>query len=230
MNLANKITLSRFPLTLLLLIAYSVSFFVPPELLHIFPTTHFTALDLACCLTFALIAATDGVDGHIARSRGMVTDFGKFMDPLADKFLIDGALIMLSAKMPWLCPPVLTVLLVGRDVMIDGVRMIAAKKGVVIPANLFGKAKTLAETIYIPFLFLRGFPFSYVDYFLDREDFLAWSSSGSTPGWQNTLGNSGEVGAMVWLLFLGVVTTLLSLTSGAIYACRAKEILKESAK
>ena len=81
MNLANKVTLSRFPLTLLLLIAYFISFFIPAPALYVIPMTHITILDLVCCVVFIIIAATDGVDGHIARSRNMVTDFGKYMDP-----------------------------------------------------------------------------------------------------------------------------------------------------
>lgn len=228
MNLANKITLSRFPLTLLLLIAYFVSFFIPAPFLYILPMTHFTILDLVCCLVFILIAATDSVDGNIARKRNLVSDFGKYMDPIADKFLINGTLIMLSAKMPWLCPPLFVVLIVGRDIVIDGVRMICGNKGVVIPANMFGKAKTVAESVYIPFLFLRGFPFQFIDYYYATSDFEEWRGLGGT--WQNSLGNSGEMAAMIWLCFLGALTTLLSLVSGGIYIYRARKTLKESAK
>lgn len=228
MNLANKVTLSRFPLTLLLLVTYFVSFFIPAPSLYIIPMTHMTILDLVCCVVFIVIAATDSVDGHIARSRNMVSDFGKYMDPLADKFLIDGTLIMLSAKMPMLCPPLFVVLLVGRDFIIDGIRMICGNKGTVIPANMFGKAKTVAETVYIPFLFLRGFPFQFIDYTYDRNAFDIW---GATDGlWQNSFGYDGEVAAMSWLLFLGVVTVLLSLISGGIYIYKARATLKESAK
>lgn len=229
MNLANKVTLSRFPLTLMLLVAYFVSFFIPTPSLYIIPMTHITILDLVCCIIFIVIAATDSVDGHIARSRNMVSDFGKYMDPLADKFLIDGTLIMLSAKMPMLCPPLFVVLLVGRDFIIDGVRMICGNKGVVIPANMFGKAKTVAETVYIPFLFLRGFPFQFIDYTYDNANFTQWGNM--TDGyWSNTLSYNGELSAMIWLLFLGVVTVLLSLISGGIYIYQARNTLKESAK
>lgn len=228
MNLANKITLSRFPLTLLLLITYFISFFIPAPFLYIIPMTHFTILDLVCCLVFIVIAATDSVDGHVARSKNMVSDFGKYMDPIADKFLINGTLIMLSAKMPWLCPPLFVVLIVGRDIVIDGVRMICGNKGVVIPANIFGKAKTVAESVYIPFLFLRGFPFQFIDYYYNNQDFIKWTQIGGY--WQDTLGNAGEMAAMIWLCFLGTITTLLSLISGGIYIYRARKILKESVK
>lgn len=229
MNLANKVTLSRFPLTLLLLIAYFISFFIPAPALYVIPMTHITILDLVCCVVFIIIASTDGVDGHIARSRNMVTDFGKYMDPLADKFLIDGTLIMLTAKMPWLCPPLFVVLLVGRDFIIDGLRMVCGTKGVVIPANIFGKAKTVAETVYIPFLFLRGFPFQFIDYVFDNKNFMNWTD-GTNGFWAQTMGCNGEISAMLWLDFLGIITVLLSLISGGIYIYNARKVLKESAK
>lgn len=228
MNLANKITLSRFPLTLLLLVAYFVSFYIPPQYLFIIPMTHFTILDLVCCVFFIVIAATDSVDGHVARSRNMVSDFGKYMDPLADKFLIDGCLIMISAKMPMLCPPLFVALLVGRDFIMDGIRMIAGKKGVVIPANIFGKAKTVAETVYIPFLFLRGFPFQFIDNALDNAAFVEWGEADG--GWTNSWSYSGETYAMTWCLILGGLTVILSLVSAIIYIYQAKDIIKESAK
>ena len=94
---------------------------------------------------FILISCTDWIDGYLARSRGEVTDFGKFMDPLADKILVTAALIALVelAVLPgW---PVLIIL--AREFIVSGIRMVAASKGTVIAASWYGKAKTVFQII-----------------------------------------------------------------------------------
>ena len=96
---------------------------------------------------FILISCTDWIDGYLARSRGEVTDFGKFMDPLADKILVAAALIALVelAVLPgW---PVLIIL--AREFIVSGIRMVAASKGEVIAASWYGKAKTVFQMIAI---------------------------------------------------------------------------------
>ncbi|MCI8425224.1 MAG: CDP-diacylglycerol--glycerol-3-phosphate 3-phosphatidyltransferase [Adlercreutzia sp.] len=102
---------------------------------------------------FILISCTDWLDGYLARSRGEVTDFGKFMDPLADKILVTAALIALVelAVLPgW---PVLIIL--GREFIVSGVRMVAASKGTVIAASWYGKAKTVFQIIAIVLFLLK---------------------------------------------------------------------------
>lgn len=96
---------------------------------------------------FILISCTDWIDGYLARSRGEVTDFGKFMDPLADKILVAAALIALVelAVLPgW---PVLIIL--AREFIVSGIRMVAASKGEVIAASWYGKAKTVFQMVAI---------------------------------------------------------------------------------
>lgn len=96
---------------------------------------------------FILLAATDGVDGYLARSRGEVSDFGKFMDPLADKILVAAALlslIELGVLPSW---PALVIL--TREFIVSGIRMVAASKGTVIAASWYGKAKTVTQIIAI---------------------------------------------------------------------------------
>lgn len=96
---------------------------------------------------FILISCTDWIDGYLARSRGEVTDFGKFMDPLADKILVAAALIALVelGTLPgW---PVLIIL--AREFIVSGIRMVAASKGEVIAASWYGKAKTVFQMIAI---------------------------------------------------------------------------------
>lgn len=96
---------------------------------------------------FILISCTDWIDGYLARSRGEVTDFGKFMDPLADKILVVAALlalIELDVLPTW---PVLIIL--AREFIVSGIRMIAASKGEVIAASWYGKAKTVFQIVAI---------------------------------------------------------------------------------
>lgn len=96
---------------------------------------------------FALISCTDWVDGYLARSRNEVTDFGKFMDPLADKILVTAALISLVELQVLPAWPVLIIL--AREFIVSGVRMVAASKGSVIAASWYGKAKTVSQIIAI---------------------------------------------------------------------------------
>lgn len=102
---------------------------------------------------FILISCTDWIDGYLARSRGEVTDFGKFMDPLADKILVTAALIALVelAVLPgW---PVLIIL--AREFIVSGIRMVVASKGTVIAASWYGKAKTVFQIIAIVLFLLK---------------------------------------------------------------------------
>ncbi|WP_288662787.1 CDP-diacylglycerol--glycerol-3-phosphate 3-phosphatidyltransferase, partial [uncultured Eggerthella sp.] len=96
---------------------------------------------------FILLAATDGLDGYLARSRGEVTNFGKFIDPLADKILVAAALlalIELGVLPSWVALVILT-----REFIVSGIRMVAASQGVVIAASWYGKAKTVAQIVAI---------------------------------------------------------------------------------
>ncbi len=96
---------------------------------------------------FILLAATDGLDGYLARSRGEVTNFGKFIDPLADKILVAAALlalIELGVLPSWVALVILT-----REFIVSGIRMVAASQGVVIAASWYGKAKTVTQIVAI---------------------------------------------------------------------------------
>lgn len=98
---------------------------------------------------FVIAIATDGIDGHIARSRGLVTDLGKILDPIADKLLTSGALICLSilGEVPWW----VTGLIVLREVGITVWRFVELGRGTVVPASSGGKLKTLVQAVAISF-------------------------------------------------------------------------------
>ena len=149
MNLPNKITLSR----ICLIPVFAVIFF-----LDRIPYNYCIA-----GIIFVIAACTDFVDGHIARSRGLVTNLGKFLDPIADKVLVSTALIFLLVR-----PETLTVLWQGdwvlvyagvcvavvlaRELIVSGFRMVAASTGLVLAADKIGKVKTTFQDIPIAML------------------------------------------------------------------------------
>ena len=129
MNLANKLTLMRVIL---------VPFFVAFMLIDAIPLNYLWAL-----LVFAIASITDMLDGKIARKYNLVTNFGKFMDPLADKLLVCSALICLIALDR--IPAWIVIVIISREFIISGFRLIAADNGVVIAASYWGKFKTVSQ-------------------------------------------------------------------------------------
>lgn len=103
--------------------------------------------EIATIVLFVLASLTDKLDGHLARKNKQVTDLGAFLDPLADKMLINLtflALVMLNLVPLWMFAVILI-----RDFAVDGLRMVSAGKGVTIPANIYGKVKTTVQMITI---------------------------------------------------------------------------------
>ena len=112
--------------------------------------------NIAALVIFAAASITDLLDGKIARKRNLVTNFGKFMDPLADKLLVCSALILLTAEGSL---PVLSVLIIiAREFIISGFRLIASDNGVVIAASYWGKSKTVSQMILCLVLILPTLP------------------------------------------------------------------------
>ena len=107
-------------------------------------------------IIFVVISCTDWLDGYLARSRGEVTDFGKFMDPLADKVLVVAALLVLIELGSLPSWPVL--IIVAREFIVSGVRMVAASKGEVIAASWYGKFKTVFQMIAIVLFVVKESP------------------------------------------------------------------------
>jgi CDP-diacylglycerol---glycerol-3-phosphate 3-phosphatidyltransferase len=103
--------------------------------------------DMLAAIVFAAAAFTDGLDGYIARSRGSVTTFGKLMDPLADKLLIIAplvSLVSLGRIAPWVA-----MVIIAREFAVTALRMLAVEQGVVIPASMLGKLKTITQVAAI---------------------------------------------------------------------------------
>ncbi len=163
MNLANRITLARIFLvpvvTFLLLIRYD---FWTVTINH--RTT--TGSEMIAALVFILAASTDGLDGYIARKRQLVTNFGKFLDPIADKLLISAVLISL-VEMQRLSAWV-AILIISREFAVTGLRLVAAVEGLVIAASRMAKWKTAVQIVTMVALMLNNFPFSLIHFPLDQ--------------------------------------------------------------
>lgn len=135
MNLPNKLTILRI--------------FLVPFIILCFYLPAAWGMWIAVAL-FVAAAVTDTVDGRYARAHNMVTDFGKFMDPIADKLLVNAVLIMLTAEGK--VPAVVTILFIAREFVVSGLRLVAASRGVVLAAGSLGKIKTTLQDIALPFL------------------------------------------------------------------------------
>ncbi|WP_165060194.1 CDP-diacylglycerol--glycerol-3-phosphate 3-phosphatidyltransferase [Adlercreutzia sp. ZJ154] len=149
-TLSNIITLIRICLVPVFVVALLSPW---PEWFGIAHLVDDQTKSLVAAAVFILISATDWIDGYLARKRNEVTDFGKFMDPLADKILVAAALLALvelSVLPAW---PVLIIL--AREFIVSGVRMIAASKNEVIAASWYGKAKTVAQIIAIVLFLIK---------------------------------------------------------------------------
>lgn len=134
MNLPNKLTLSRVVM---------VPFFVVFLLL----APRYSYFKWIALGIFIVASLTDLLDGKIARKYNLVTNFGKFMDPLADKLLVCSALIGLSSLQA--VPAWITIIIIAREFIISGFRLIAAEKGIVIAASMWGKWKTTFQMIML---------------------------------------------------------------------------------
>ena len=135
MNLPNKLTMLRVIL---------IPFFVVCELIP------YSWGKWAALVIFVAASITDKLDGTIARKYNLITNFGKFMDPLADKLLVCSALIALSDLNR--IPAWIVIVIIARDFIISGFRLIAAEKGIVIAAGWWGKIKTTVQMIMVGFL------------------------------------------------------------------------------
>ena len=156
---------------------------------------------------FVVASFTDFLDGYLARKNNQVTDLGKFLDPVADKLLVNSMVIFLIAPSlfakyaegqiisfnMWCA-----ILLIVRDIVVDALRFIAAQKKVVIAANIFGKLKTVFEMVAISFVLLNGFPFNYFD--------ASWPAGLHITD------------------FIVYITTLMSLISGVIYVIQNRKV------
>ena len=148
MNLPNKLTLTRIVLVPVFMIFVSLT-----SLDAVANGTFQPLYYLLAGIVFAAASFTDFLDGHLARKWNMVTDFGKFADPLADKLLTTVAFIYMMRD--GVCSPVVLCIILAREFAVSGLRMVAAgaKDGKVIAANMWGKVKTVLQMLTILFYY-----------------------------------------------------------------------------
>lgn len=186
MNIANQLTLLRMIL-------------VPVYIVLVYLGQPVWALAV-----FVIASLTDWLDGLLARKYHLVTNFGKFMDPLADKLLVTAALVLFTEQ--GLVPGWVTILILAREFAVTGLRVVASAQGRVIAASNFGKAKTVAQLVAIVVLL--------VSMSLPEFDMLKGTASFDFIG---TLGT--------WLIYLA---TLLTVVSGIDYLVKNRQFINSN--
>lgn len=167
MNLPNKLTVGRIAMVPLVVLIYLV---IPQDFCVISATNGLALRDVLAFLIFMLASLTDMFDGQIARKYHLITSFGKFFDPIADKMLVNTMLILLVYTHQ--ANIVAVLLMIARDLIVDGLRMLASQHGKVVSAGIYGKAKTVLQMFAILFLLLKNWPFVYLGLPLDQ--ILLW--------------------------------------------------------
>ena len=210
MNLPTKITVSRIAATVLLIITLFVLSFFPDLGTPVLGNTRIDLIFLIIFVFFVIASYTDHLDGKLARKNNQVTNLGKFLDPVADKLLVSSMLIFLACRdaFPYahlqtaIIPVWCVIIMVARDTVVDAMRFIAAQKGTVIAANIFGKMKTVLQMVAISCVLLNDFPFHYM-YPDNINPYLTVTA------------------------FLVYAATLVSFISGVIYVYQNRKVLSE---
>lgn len=159
MNIPNQLTISRILLIPIFILLLSFPFqWGEWNIGTVYlPVSHFAA-----ALIFILASTTDWIDGYYARKYNLVTNLGKFLDPLADKLLVSAALILLVQMGH--APAWVVIIIISREFAVTGLRLIAAGEGIVLAASKLGKIKTITQMIAISALLLYNFPFSFIGF------------------------------------------------------------------
>ncbi len=198
MNLPNKLTVLRICLIPFMMFFYFADF-IP------------YGIGKILALIFFIVAAfTDLLDGKIARSRNLVTNFGKFLDPIADKILTSTVFFLIIADgtipNPW--GAIIVTIIIAREFMVSALRLLAANRGVVLAADIWGKAKTMVQMIALPMAILLSF-FNTPSLSLNDTFVLVFE--------------------IITFVMLGIAT-VLTVVSGVNYLVKNKDCLKEDKK
>lgn len=172
MNLPNKLTVIRVLLVPLLILVYMFPYDttgINVPVYHILDTD-ISLVNIIILVIFIVASITDYFDGRIARSKKLITTFGKFADPIADKLLVNTIFLLLASdgKINIIIP----IIMISRDTIVDAIKMSAASKQVVVAASNLGKLKTVSQMIALCFLLVNNFPFSVLG--IDLATILAW--------------------------------------------------------
>lgn len=164
MNLPNKITMMRIVLSIMLLVLLVFPFDlcgVTWPTYQVFGSVTVSLQYLIGGVIFLVASITDFLDGNIARKRGIVTDFGKVMDAIADKVLVNGVLVVLACN--GLINLVIPVIIITRDIFVDSIKMVVGSKGKAVGASILGKLKTICMMSGLTLVFFYNLPFELVN-------------------------------------------------------------------
>lgn len=159
MNTANKLTIFRIVLIPLIVLVYifpynqfgiTIGYFTIDSVILSYK-------NVAILVLFLIASFTDFLDGYLARSKDMITTFGKFLDPIADKLLVNTLFILFARE--GLVPVVAVLIMIWRDTVVDAIRMLLAQQGMVMAAGYLGKAKTVLQMVAIVLVLLNNLPF-----------------------------------------------------------------------
>ncbi len=162
MNLPNKITMARIVLSILLIIFLIFPFdacglYLPKYQIGV------VSIELKYIIggvVFLIASLTDSLDGYLARSRNLVTDFGKVMDAIADKMLVNGILIVLACND--MINVAVPVIIITRDIAVDSIKMVAGQSGHAVGASILGKLKTICMMSGLTLVFFGNLPFEFI--------------------------------------------------------------------
>ena len=165
MNLPNKITLGRIIISIIILVLmifpfYNINYTFPKYL--VMGRVVIDLKYIICGILFIIASFSDFLDGRLARKNNVVTDFGKVMDAIADKILVNGVLIIMAVE--GIIPVVIPVVIVIRDIIVDSIKMVAGSKGKVIAASIWGKIKTICMMLGLSLLFFNNLPFELLNF------------------------------------------------------------------
>jgi CDP-diacylglycerol--glycerol-3-phosphate 3-phosphatidyltransferase len=192
MNLPNQLTIARLGLTVL------------------FVTAAYSGLAwkfTAAMLLFGVASLTDYLDGRIARKRGLVTSFGKLMDPLADKVLMAAAFVVLLDKESSTMPAWLVITVLTREFLVTGLRLVASSKGVILAADWLGKQKTIWQFVFALYLLAMH------------------ASAEPVMQWLRPLFALPGIGSRLMVPVLLAITLVITVWSGAAYVWRNRQLV-----
>ncbi|CDB28170.1 cDP-diacylglycerol-glycerol-3-phosphate 3-phosphatidyltransferase [Firmicutes bacterium CAG:582] len=164
MNLPNKITMGRIVLSIMLLILLVFPFSlcgIDFPKYELFGTISVDLKYIIGGVIFLIASLTDFIDGNIARKRNLVTDFGKVMDAIADKVLVNGVLVVLACN--GVINEIIPVIIITRDIFVDSIKMVAGSKGKAVGASILGKLKTICMMSGLTLTFFYNIPFELIN-------------------------------------------------------------------
>ena len=159
MNLPNRLTIFRIVLIPVIILIYLFPYAAAGITMPVLQagSVRLPIVNLIALAIYVIAALTDALDGHIARSRNMITTFGKFADPIADKLLTTTMFLLFVSR--GIIPVVPVIVMIARDTVVDGCRMIASANGKVVAAGMMGKIKTVLQMVTVALVLLNNLPF-----------------------------------------------------------------------